>query len=66
MKEYDMVRFPTIRESSMRFAKVKYNGMVVDSRATSIFPVEHGEPVNYLRNSFFHELVGKGISLVKA
>ena len=33
-----MVRFLTIRESSMRFTKVKCNGMVVDSRATSIFP----------------------------
>ena len=43
-----MVLFPTIRESSMRFTKVKCNGMIVDSRATSIFPLERGALVNYL------------------
>lgn len=43
-----MVLFPTIRESSMRFTKVKCNGMVVDSRATSIFPLERGAIGNYL------------------
>lgn len=47
-REYSIHRFPTIRESSMRFTKVKCNEMVVDSRATSIFPLERGALVNYL------------------